>query len=431
MKTRLAFAFFLLLFATGGCRQEKNNLRSPEISITGPFAGQTYSYLDTIFVTAEISHQQSIDYIEVALINEFATPVLPVLTFYPSGNHFSIESSLIIDDQLIESGEYPLRFKTVIDGEVFNKWVKINYNAEPRRFESLLLLTKKQGPLYTLLDALPGNIFQERFSFTGDYTGSAVSSVNHLFFTAGKIMNNLSAWDLERNTVSWSVPSFPAPPLPSFTTIYSDGTEVFVSTRDALVKGYSGSGSNTFRSQSFSNGYFTSLIRHKSWIMAVFEPFNSVFNELVAFNYPGGTVYRRIQFQGKVEGMADFGQDGILLFINEESGAAVYEYSFNLNTLIKLKAFPQGSIHDLIMPDVDNAFIAFDDGIYWYRPDIASIVRILPLNDVSDLAFEALSGTLLIAQAKTVFQYQVPSFILLETYSLPDSLTGIHLLYNK
>ncbi|MBK6347777.1 MAG: hypothetical protein IPF68_17925 [Bacteroidales bacterium] len=129
--------------------------------------------------------------------------------------------------------------------------------------------------------------------------------------------------------------------------------------------------------------------------------------------------------------MADFGQDGILLFINEESGAAVYEYSFNLNTLIKLKAFPQGSIHDLIMPDVDNAFIAFDDGIYWYRPDIASIVRILPLNDVSDLAFEALSGTLLIAQAKTVFQYQVPSFILLETYSLPDSLTGIHLLYNK
>jgi len=431
MKPWVPLMFSFLFVTVAGCKQDHIGVQPPSVIISEPLAGQAFSFSDTITVKAEISHQQSISSIQVAMINEFSNPVLPVLTFYPPANHYSLETSLIIDDRFLESGSYSLRIKTIVDGEVFNQWVKINYNSAPKILESLLVLTRSQGSVYRLQNVFQGDIVQERFSFTGDNTGSALISGYRLFFTAGSIVNNLTAWNLENNAVSWSVPSVPDPPLPYFNAIYSDGHEVYVSTRDALVNGYNISGGNTFRSAQFSNGYFTSMLRHKTWLMAVFEPFNSEFNKLVAFNYPGGTVFRSIPFKGTVAGMADYGEDGILLFINGESGSAVYQYSFDLNTLITLKDFPQGNILDVTVPDTDNAFIASGDGIYWYRPDIASVVRVLPDQSVADLVFDALSGSLFVASGKTVSRYKVPSFVPDESFTMTDSITDIHLLYNK
>lgn len=431
MKTWLPLLISIMLFAATGCKQERNGVEAPSVTVSEPLAGRTFNFSDTISVKADISHQQSISSIQVAMINEFSTPVLPVQTFYPAANHFSLVTFMVIDDRFLESGSYSIRIKTMVDGEVFNRWVKINYNSEPLNLESLLVLTRSQGSVYRLLNVLPGDIVQERFSFSGDYKGSALISGYRLFFSAGSVMNNLTAWNLENNAVSWSVPSVPDPPLPYFNAIYCDGNEVYVSTRDALVKGYNRSGGNTFRSVQFPNGYFTSLLRHKTWLMAVFEPFNSEFNKLLAFNYPGGTVFRSIPFKGTVAGMTDFGEDGVLLFMNGEAGSAVYQYSFDLNTLINLKDFPQGNILDLTAPDTDNAFIAFADGIYWYRPDIASVVKVLPDQSVADLVFDALSGSLFVASGKTVSRYKVPSFVPEESYTMTDSITDIHLLYNK
>lgn len=420
-----------MLLWLSGCKTEDVSGPFPSIVITMPFDNQAFKYLDTIFIEAEISHPQTIDFVRVSLIDKESSPVLPVLNFYPDNQTFTIKTSIILDNLLLESGQYSIQIKASADGAISNEWASINYSSAPRKPESLIVLTKGQGNNYKIMDVASGNLITERFTYNGDFSGSAVCSRYQLFCIAGAVTSGLNAWDLTNNQLSWNVPAVSSPPLPYFTSIYTDNNEVYVSTRDAFISGYSESGQSTFRSKQFSNGYFIASIRHKLWLTAVFEPFNAVLNELIIFNYPGGTVFNRLQFAGEMVSFAGYESDRILLFINNGSTSAAFSYSFEQNMLLKMKDFPQGRILRVSMPDPQNAFLAMEDGVYWYRPQIASIVKVLPTEGISDLIFDDISGKLFIATSKQVEVFDFPSFQLIHTYSFADEIVNIHLRYNK
>ncbi|MFH1121726.1 MAG: hypothetical protein V1775_18040 [Bacteroidota bacterium] len=427
--TELIITCFVIILVC--CKQEETHLPLPVITVTAPSGSHSYNYLDTVTIVAEISNQRSIDYVRVAMNNEYSSPVLPVQTFYPAGNHYSLKTFMVFDDPLAESGRYSLNIEAGAGSAVSDKWVNVNYASMPVKLESLIVLTRGTGSVFRVMTVLPDNVVHERFSFSGDHTGSVLNSRNQLLYTAGSIFNGLIAWKLENNSVHWSVPAVPIPPLPYFTAVYGDNSDVYVSTRDALVNGYSASGINTFRSKQYSNGYFSCMLRHESWLIAVFEPFNSQFSEMIIFNHPGGTVFRSLQFKGSAAGLSDYGNQGILLFVNDDTGSKVYNYNFELSNLVKIKDFSQGSILTLTVPDRENAFIAFSDGIHWYRPDIASIVKVLQTEDVADLAFEPLTGILYVASENRIESFLFPAFEPAETYYLTDNIEDLHLHYNK
>lgn len=420
-------AFALLLFS---CKTEDSAGPVPEIEIVLPFENQSFGFGDTVIVKAIIRHQQAIDYVRVAISDEESSPVLPVQMFYPVENEYSLEAVFVLDNLLTENGKLSINVMAGSANGLSNEWVGINYFSVPKTLESILVVTK-QSSNYTVGDISSTGRISERFSFSGDYSGSAVCSRFQQFYKAGAVLNSMDAWDLRLNQISWSVPAVISPPLPYFTAICSDNKEVFVSTRDAFVYGYSSLGTNTFRSTLYSNGHFTSMIRYKSWLVAVFETFNSPFNKLVLFNYPGGTVFREIEFTGKAVSIKDYGNDGLLLFMNDNLQSAVFNYNFELNSLIKLKDFPQGNISKVAMQDIDNAFLAIADGIFWYRPATAGLVEILAIDHVTDLAWEPISGRLFVASANEVEMYALPDFQSVANYSFIDSVVNIHLLYNK
>jgi hypothetical protein len=420
---------FLLLHCS--CKREESAGPLPVIEIIEPYGNLSFGYGDTMMVRANISHEEPIDYVRVAIVNEESSPVLPVQMFYPEGNVFKLETVFVFDNLLTETGKLSVNVRAGSAKGLSNEWTDVNYTSTPRTFESLLVVTNHQLYVHSVSEIFVTGQVSERFSVSGDYSGSAVSSKHQKFYKAGSILNAMDAWDLRLNQISWSVPAVSSPPLPYFTAIYSDNKEVFCATRESQVSAYSALGINTFRSKQFSNGYFTSLIRYKSWVVAVFEPFNSSINKLVVFNYPGGTVFREINFTGKVISVNDFGYDGLLLFVNENAQSAVYNYNFDLNALVKLKEFPQGNINKVAMPDVRDAFLAFADGVYWYRPAIASVVKINHTGNASDLAYEPISGRLFVAAGYEVILYISPDFQSVMTYIFNDPLVHIHLLYNK
>ncbi len=423
----IVFFNFLLL----GCKTEETEGPLPEIQITKPSDNQSFGYSDTVIVKAQIRHQQTIDYVRVAVVDDQSSTVLPVQMFYPADKEFNLETTFILDNLLLESGHLSINVRAGSANGLSNEWIGINYSTAMKSLKSLLVVTKSAGSGFTVRDILPGGDVSDRFSFTGDYSGSAVCSKYQQFYKAGSVIDNLSAWDLKINQISWSVPSLPAPPLPYFTAVYSDNSEVFYASRDALISGYSTYGINTFRSKQFTNGYFTSIFRYKTWLIAFFDTFNSAFNKLVIFNYPGGTVFREADLTGTVVSMHDSGEDGLLLFINNDQYSAVFNYSFEMNSFIKLKDFPQGNISRVAMPDIQDAFLAFTDGIYWYRPATASLVEILPIDHVSDLAYDPISGELFVTYGNIAERYILPDFQPFQSWLLTDSIVNIHLLYNK
>ncbi|MHC1774654.1 MAG: hypothetical protein AB9834_04495 [Lentimicrobium sp.] len=423
----VAFLSFLVL----GCNTEETEGPFPEIQISEPAENQSFGYLDTIEVKAHIHHQQTIDYVRVAVVDDQSSTVLPVQMFYPLDKEFNLKTTIMLDNLLLESGHLSINIRAGSANGLSNEWVGIYYNAPEKSLKSLLTVTKNAGSGFTVWDLTSDGEGSDRFSFNGDYSGSAVCSKYQQFFKAGSVIDNLSTWDLKLNKISWMIASVPAPPLPYFTALYSDNNEVFYASRDALISGYSTSGINTFRSKQFTNGYFTSIFRYKTWLIAFFDTFNSAFNKLVIFNYPGGTVFRESEVTGTVVSMSDSGDDGPLLFINDDQQSAVFNYSFEMNSLVKLKDFPQGSIRRVSMPEVQDAFLAFTDGIYWYRPATASMVKILPIVHATDLAYDPISGKIFVAYGKVVELYNLNDSEPAETWVLNDSIANIHLLYNK
>lgn len=413
------------------CSTDDNSGPAPVIAISEPLENSSYAFLDTVFVKAIISHNKPISYIKVSILNDESTSVLPVQLFYPEANEYHLKTALIFDNILTESGHYFIQIKAEAAGEVANEWAGINYASVPKVLESVVVVRKGGGNNFQVFDVGKDNVVWEKFTFSGDYAGSAISSRNQLFYKVGSVFNDLSAWELRSNKLIWSVPAVANPPIPYFTGIYSDDNEVFVSTREAFIYGYNESGLNTFRSEKFANGIFTSFIRHKNWLTAIFERYNSPLNELVVLNYPGGTVFQSLQFDGKVAAVAEFGNLGLLLFFNNDSKSLVYNYWFESNTLVKLKEFPQGSIHSLYMADMQNAYLAFADGVYWYRPETGSSVKILPVQNVSDIAYDSVSETLFVSYLNKLDVYRMPSAQLAESFSFTDDILDIHLHYNK
>ncbi len=413
------------------CRTEETAGPVPAIEIIQPIENQSFEFDDTVIVKVNIHHQQSIDYVRVSISDEESSPVLPVQMFYPVEKEYSLEAVFVLNNFLTESGKLSINVRAGSANGLSNEWVGINYFSVPGTLESVLVVTKEQASGYTVSDVSSTGQVSERFSFTGDYSGSAVCSRHKQFYKAGAVLNKMDAWDLRLNQISWSVPAVVSPPLPYFTAIYSDNNEVFVSTRDAFVYGYSALGTNTFRSKMYSNGYFTSLIRYKTWLVAVFEAFNSTINKLVVFNYPGGTVFREIEFIGKVVSINDLGNDGLLLFMNNPLQSAVYNYNFDLNSLVKLKDFPQGNISKVTMQDIDDAFLVLADGIYWFRPANAGLVKILNVDNATDLAYEPIAGRLVVASDNVVEMFILPDIQAVASYYFNEPVVNIHLLYNK
>ena len=120
-----------------------------------------------------------------------------------------------------------------------------------------------------------------------------------------------------------------------------------------------------------------------------------------------------------------------MLFVNENSQSAVYSYNLEPNTLVKLKDFPPGNIRKVSMPEVQDAFLAFSDGIYWYRPLNGSFVKVLSVSNAVDIAYEPISGKLFVASADKIEVFVFPEIQPVASYSFDDDIINIHLLYNK
>ncbi len=431
MKGLIGITLALMLLLLIGCRTEEAVGPVPDIKITEPYENQSFGFGDTVVVKANITNKQALEYVRIAITDSESSPVMPVQMFYPVGQETNIFAMFVLNNLLTETGIFSVNVRTSTANGITNEWKSIYYTAAPKSMESLLVVTKKQVSGYAVKSISSTGQISERFSFSGDYSGSAVCSRHQMFFKAGSVFGNLAAWNLRINEIGWSIPAVTSPPLPYFTAIYSDNNEVFVSTRDAFVSGYSAAGINTFRSRQYNNGYFTYIARQQNWLVAVYEPFNSTYTKLVIFNYPGGSVFREIEFTGKVSSINDFGKDGLLLFVNENSLSAVYNYNFELNALVKLKDFPPGNIRKVSMPEVQDAFLAFSDGIYWYRPSNGSFVKVLSVSNAVDIAYEPISGKLFVASADKIEVFVFPEILPVASYSFDDDIINIHVLYNK
>lgn len=413
------------------CNKEAEQGIAPIISMVSPIENQSFVVSDTIEIAAVITHPARIDFVSVAVVNENLTTVLPVQEFYPTGTAYTLVTKIIIGNLLLESGKYFIRVKAGFGGQIATGWTEISITAAERVVESILAVCSNQPGEYQLCDIGRNWTTTQRFAFDGDYLGSAINARTMMFYSCGNITGSLNAWSMDDNLLKWTVPAIADPPLPYFTNIYAAGEEVYTATRDAFITGYDASGMSVFKSQLYTNGYFNAMVSYKSSLIAVFEPFNALFNKLIVFNFPGGTFFQSLDFQGSVVKIAEVETDHLLVFMNLDDGSAIYDYQVSENRMVRLKVFPEGPITGVAMSGTSHAFISVQGGIFRYRYADNSLVKYLSAVGVRCMADDYLTNSLYIATDNDIAVYRWPAGTPERTIELPRAVIDLHLRYNK
>ncbi|MBW6489590.1 MAG: hypothetical protein K0B15_00215 [Lentimicrobium sp.] len=432
---KLHYCFFIL-FAflaqlVNSCKEADNHATPPVISINTPYPKQIFSYGDTIFVKAGISHFRNIVTIKVSLMNNLYSPVLPVLNFEVNNVDFQLNAYIVLDEIRLKNGNYFLQIKVSDQEYSWNEWVDIQIIEAERKLVSLIAVTQKQFNQFQVFELPSDAGFSELFSFQGDFLGSALNPIRNLLYIAGSVYSGLVAWDLNKKILIWNIPAVLNPPQPWYYGLYFGNNDVFVSNREGYINGYDNDGNASFRSQKFENGIFKKFIRHQSKLISVLEPFNQQFTEMVVFNFPGGTVFRSMQITGQVVHLSHFSDKSVMVFVNEPMSAAVYEYSIDEHTLVKLKTFPFESMESVINSENEHFFILSGNEIWWYRPDLSSATHFLTVPTPVILAFDDLDNYLFVAFGKNITTYRLPFSHPVQNHELPYEIVSLNLRYNK
>ncbi len=425
------FVILLMSSILVACSEGDDYTSPPEIRILMPFDGKAYGYGDTIHLQAELNHYKTIQYARVSMVSVNNVLVLPALNFNVNESNYLLTASISLDDPQMDDGTYYVQVRAGDGESEIAESVKVQYSALEKALVSVLSFGKLSSSAYVVSDfPLDGQPY-ELFRFQGDYSGAAVSSVNRQLYTAGRINGNLQAWNLAENRVDWTVQTIVNPPLVSFYHLWSDENEVFISDRDGYIRGYTAEGLVSFRSQPFPDGKFTGFVRLRNWLIAVYEPFNGVLSELVVFNYPGGTVFRKFQFQGKVVHLNPDDNEGVLIFVNGDGASTVFHYAVTENTMVKLRTFPFHDISKVTGPSGGNCFIASGNELWWYRPATGSTVRYLTFDEIRAVQYDALSGRVFVAAGNSIESYLVPDQASIATVAVQGETADLLLLYNR
>ena len=428
---RILLVLTLLMVVMASCQKKEDDVSPPIVIVEQPFDKQVFAYGDTIFIRAKFNHSRKIISIKVALVNGTQTPVLPALNFELSDNNHILTTYLVLNDVQMADGKYTLQLKVSDGNSSWNNWVDIQYIEAEKKFISLVAVLKSGIGGFDVLEVPLNSNVSKLFSFTGDHSGSALNQGYNTLYIAGRFINGFSAWDLDQNRMLWNVPAVVIPAQIWIYAMYAEEDEVFISTRDGYIRGYDPLGQVTFRSLKMENGIFTNILKSKEKLLAVFEPYNGTFSELVVFNYPGGTLFRKIEITGEVVYLSNYLRDAVLVFVNQPDRAVVYEYSVTNHTLVELKTFPFNTIQTVAGSGMDHYFLHSGEDIWWYRPAVNSATKYVQTGREALMAFEALNNRLYVGSGHNITAYNLPFNEPVYSLDLPFPLVSFNLRYNK
>jgi hypothetical protein len=415
------------------CSKGDDYITPPFVIISNPFQNQIFGYGDTIFIKASISHFREIENIKISLLNKAFSPVLPVLNYSVNVNDYQINTYFVLEDINLDEGEYFIQIKVSDKQSSWNEWADIRIAEVARELKSVIAVVAKTDIInaFEVFETPLNGNSSKLYDFSGDHLGSEVNSKYNIHFTVGRIYNGLIAWDMDKKIPGWSIPAIVDPPQEWFYSLYADDKEVFVSTRDGYVIGYDRFGKVSFRSLQFQNGKFTHFVRHQNTLIAVFEPFNSHLQELVVFNYPGGTVQRRLQISGNVKHLSVYNSGSILVFSDQATKLSVFEFTIENSTLVKLKDFAFENCDIVIGSGKDHYFISSGNEIWWYRPETGSATIYTTVQEPGSMAFDELNNQLLVVTGSTISYHRLPFSQSLGNIEMPGRVVGIKLRYNR
>ncbi len=325
MPKKLLILLIPLVFLCS-CKKDSDT-EFPEISITDPYENQVFSVSDTIGVVASVSDNKNLDYVSVRIVNNEMAAVSAVRTFEPGDKTMNIALDMVVEDQLIPSGDYYIHI-TASDGEnVTNEYKKINIHELEKRLRFVLVLTKNGADIaVNKIDSL-GHVTQVKV-LTSDYCGSAVSSDLQQFYIAGRYTGDVSVFNVNNWQLQWSVPVIVSTPFPYFEYLDVHNNRLYVSYREGLFKIFNETGGITALRVIENGEYPLEFLPVNDYLLTYEVSPDGMQRHVVAYFLPSFTIFRKIPVTYDVLKIFPCNNDECLLFCNNSGVGNVKMFSF-------------------------------------------------------------------------------------------------------
>jgi hypothetical protein len=221
----LCFLGLSILFS--GCKKEDVDEEPPKIFLESPFENQTFSSIDTIFVSAVITDNQNVSSVEVELLtldNELVTK----RQFSFSGTEVNFGFAFEINQPLLSTGQYYFAIRARDGENRSSAFRQILISAIPREIEQYVAITTETNDMRieTSNDLDTWSVRLTRFL---DYKGGAMNYRQNIMGVAGGEIGDAEFYNTIEFNQLVSYPGLGTPSIPFFLGLdYSRIGEHFV-----------------------------------------------------------------------------------------------------------------------------------------------------------------------------------------------------------
>ncbi|GEM_PF-1012720 len=409
---------------------QKKDTVSPSVIILQPLEGANYSVYDTVFVSVTAVDETELVSVSAKLVNANFIPIgaSSGLNINPLTN--SGTADLVIDDKLIDTGDY---YVLVIAFDGTN---------EQREFRKIRIigLPKERRAIYfsssteTGMDAIwkLDSLFQSKVLWVQpnqDVKKLCVNSLDDRLTLIGNYATGLKNYDLKSGSVVWFDNVFTVAQTQRYMDLVSYKRDVFTAIYDREIRKYNLSGGLNFNQPTGIYRPETIYVDNKYFVVEM-ELVGDNDHFLFVYNASTQVLLWNLDVPMDVISICALQDDEVLLFGNEGGNAKVLHYDMGDNAYWEPRQLPTGRMFGAVKMDGLMFALAHENGLYTYTysPNYLNLIRggIVYQN----LCFDVDRGTILAATVGSLEELG-PSGQLLNTVVHSDSITSIDIHYTR
>lgn len=425
---KLLFLFFSFAVTLFSCN--KKDEISPYVQITSPNEYSNHNVLDTLAVVGTVSDNEHLEYVKLSLLNENNITVASVVTLFPETKEYALNREFIIDNILLESGEYNL-LVTASDGEnETRKYIEITLNEAVRELTGILFTETPSSNSVEVKKIKPDLTVQQVAFAAGDFSSSVTSSKNQAFYMAGSETGSLRAFSMLNNSELWSVQANPLSGAPYFSDVYEDDGTLYVSFFDGILKAFDKNG--TIKQQIDVNGYNCfKIYKLGNYIFSEQQQIGTANRRLVLYDASSAEEVQAVQLDMEIVAFCKRNDDNVFLFGNSGTQGYMKNYVISDNGFWEPHPMEPGKVLSSERID-DNTFLIGQEGaVYKYTYNPNSLIEYLPAVDASFIKYEPLNNLVILAETNSVKFYNYNNATLVNTVTGASAIKSLSLLYNK
>jgi len=210
MMTRLVLNTALLATLVGGMYScEKIDRKPPVVTLITPSAVYSVTVPDTIHVKFTALDDRQLTEITIELIDEQINKTGTGFTIYPVGNYIEVDTFLVVDDILLNSGKYYIRVRAHDAVGNGTAYAEILLTGVPRLMTEIMLFSSGN----------PANLYQQQSgiwnptaTFSGAISGVGFDALNQRLCISTNQPGGVQMWNMNNVSLSWSEFIANAPP---------------------------------------------------------------------------------------------------------------------------------------------------------------------------------------------------------------------------